>query len=230
MRYGMFLSSYSALIIVPFMIFALYAQSKVKSTYGKYLRIRNARGFTGAEVAERILRSNGIYDVQIEMTGGVLSDHYDPRAKKVRLSKDNYTGTSLAALAVASHECGHAIQHNIGYAPLNMRTAILPAANIGSQAAFPLAFAGFFFNFGVLIDIGIVLFSVALAFQFLTLPVEFNASSRALNILSTDGFLDDREVDGAKKVLNAAALTYVASAAVALGHLIRLILLRNSRD
>lgn len=229
--YGFMLGSYSTMIImIPFMIFAMYAQSKVKRTYAKYKKINNARGITGEEVAKRILRNNAIYDVEVEMTAGVLSDHYDPRSKRVRLSRDNFYGTSLAALAVAAHECGHAIQHDTGYTPLNLRATILPVASIGSQAAWPLAIAGLFFNFSFLIDIGIVLFMAAFLFQVITLPVEFNASSRAIAILSADHYLDQSETDGAKKVLNAAALTYIAAAAVALGQLIRLLVLRNSRD
>ncbi|MGB3367619.1 MAG: zinc metallopeptidase [Acidaminobacteraceae bacterium] len=217
-------------IMIPFIIFAMYTQNKVKRTYAKYKKINNTRGVTGEDVANRILRKNEIYDVKVEMTGGVLSDHYDPRSKVVRLSRDNFYGTSLAALAIAAHECGHAIQHDTGYGPLNIRATILPVANIGSQAAWPLAIAGLFFNFGFLIDIGIVLFMAAFLFQIITLPVEFNASSRAIAILSTDHYLDQSETNGAKKVLNAAALTYVAAAAVALGNLIRLLVLRNSRD
>jgi len=229
--YGFMLGSYSTIfIMIPFMIFAMYAQNKVKRTYAKYKKINNARGVTGENVAKRILSNNAIYDVAVEMTGGVLSDHYDPRRKIVRLSRDNFYGTSLAALAVAAHECGHAIQHDTGYAPLKLRATILPVANIGSQAAWPLAIAGLFFNFSFLIDIGIVLFIAAFLFQIITLPVEFNASSRAIAILSTDHYLDQNETNGAKKVLNAAALTYVAAAAVALGSLIRLLVLRNSRD
>lgn len=229
--YGFMLGSYSTLIImIPFMIFAMYAQSKVKRTYAKYKKINNARGITGEEVAKRILRNSAIYDVDVEVTAGVLSDHYDPRSKKVRLSRDNFYGTSLAALAVAAHECGHAIQHDTSYGPLSLRATILPVASFGSQAAWPLAIAGLFFSFNLLIDIGIVLFMAAFLFQIVTLPVEFNASSRAIKILSTDHYLDQDETDGAKKVLNAAALTYVAAAAVALGNLIRLLVLRNSRD
>ena len=229
--YGFMLGSYSTMVImIPFIIFAMYAQSKVKRTYAKYRKINNARGITGEEVASRILRNNGIYDVRVEMTGGYLTDHYDPRGKVVRLSKDNFYGTSLAALAVAAHECGHAIQHNTNYAPLSLRASILPVASFGSQAAWPLALAGFFFNFGILIDIGIILFMAAFLFQVITLPVEFNASSRAIGVLASDHYLDQSETNGAKKVLRAAALTYVAAAAVALGNLIRLIVLRNSRD
>lgn len=212
------------------MILAMVAQARVKSTYQRYLKVQSYRGMTGLEVAQSILNRNGISDVKVEMVGGIMSDHYDPRAKAVRLSKAVYSGTSIAALSIAAHEVGHAMQHANGYVPLTLRTAILPVASFGSQGAFFLVFIGFFFNSTFMMDIGIWFFIVAVLFQFLTLPVEFNASSRAIVQLSENNFLYKDEVIGAKKMLNAAAMTYVAATAVAIGQLIRLLVLRNSRD
>jgi Zn-dependent membrane protease YugP len=220
----------SFLLMIPFMILAMVAQSRVKSTYQRYLKVQSYRGMTGLEVAQSILNRNGISDVRVEMVGGIMSDHYDPRAKAVRLSKAVYSGTSIAALSIAAHEVGHAMQHANGYVPLTLRTAILPVASFGSQGAFFLVFIGFFFNSTFMMDIGIWFFIAAVLFQFLTLPVEFNASSRAIVQLSENNFLYEDEVVGAKKMLNAAAMTYVAATAVAIGQLIRLLVLRNSRD
>ena len=184
---------------------------------------------TGAETARRILNEQGIHDVAVEEPAGMLSDHYDPRNKTVRLSSQNFHGHHLAGLAVAAHEVGHAIQHAQGYMPLNMRTAILPVANIGSSLGFPLVLAGIFFGMAGLMNIGILFFAGAVLFQFITLPVEFNASSRALAILS-QGYLVGDEVSSAKRVLNAAALTYVAAAATAILQLAHLLFLRGSDD
>lgn len=215
------------ILLIPAIILAVWAQARVSSAYKKYSKIRSTKGITGARVAEFLLKENNIYDVEVESVQGTLSDHYDPRKKKVRLSADNYNGTSLAALAVSAHEVGHAIQHSKSYAPLQLRHMILPVTNIGSWAAFPLFFAGFFFQWPVLMDLGIVFFAGVVIFHFVTLPVEFNASSRALQLLENKGLLVSNEVTGAKKVLNAAALTYVAATAVSLIHLIRLIILRG---
>lgn len=220
----------SFLLMIPFMILAMVAQSRVKSTYKRYLKVQSYRGMTGLEVAQSILNRNGISDVRVEMVGGIMSDHYDPRAKAVRLSKAVYAGTSIAALSIAAHEVGHAMQHANGYVPLSLRTAILPVASFGSQGAFFLVFIGLFFHSTLMMDVGIWFFIAAVLFQFLTLPVEFNASSRAIVQLSENNFLYDDEVTGAKKMLNAAAMTYVAATAVAVGQLIRLLVLRNSRD
>ncbi len=225
-----FLYNSSFLIMIPFMLLAMVAQSKVKSTYQRYLKIQSYRGQTGEQVARMILARNGISDVAVEMVGGVMSDHYDPRSKKVRLSRAVFSGTSIAALSIAAHEVGHAMQHANGYVPLSLRTAILPVASFGSSSAFFFVFIGFFFNSTMVMDIGIWFFIAAVAFQFLTLPVEFNASSRAIVQLSENNFLYEDEVVGAKKMLNAAAMTYVAATAVAIGQLLRLIILRNSRD
>ena len=221
------------ILLLPCIALALYAQAKVRSAYTKYSQIGSAAGITGAEAARRLLRENGIVDVAVEETGGTLSDHYDPRAKVVRLSSDIYRGHHLAGLAIAAHEVGHAVQHAAGYFPLNLRHAFLPVANIGSWAAFPLFFIGFFFvGSPLLVDIGIMLYAGVVAFQVITLPVEFNASSRAMAQLVDGRYLRADEAGDAKKVLNAAAMTYVAATATALMHLVRLLILRGgmSRD
>jgi len=215
--------------LIPPMLFALYAQNKVRSAYRKFSQIRSTAGLTGAQIATSILRENGIHDVEIEETSGTLSDHYDPRSRTVRLSNTNYRGSSIASLSVAAHEVGHAIQHQSDYYPLSIRHSILPFANLGSTLAMPLFFIGFFFQFPTLIDVGIFFFIGAVLFQVVTLPVEFNASSRALLQLEKGGYLDSSEISQAKKVLNAAALTYIAAAAVSVFHLIRLLILRNAR-
>jgi hypothetical protein len=216
------------ILLIPAIILAIWAQMRVSSTYAKYSKILSARGTTGAETAKFLLEHNGLHDIKIEEVEGKLSDHYDPRSKTVRLSIDNYKGRSLSAVAVAAHEVGHAVQHGTGYVPLKIRHSILPATNLGSWAAFPLFIIGFLFNTPLLMDIGIILFAGVVIFHFVTLPVEFNASHRALAQLSTNGMLVQQEVNGARKVLNAAALTYVAATAVALLHLIRLIILRGN--
>ncbi len=218
------------ILLIPAMILTMIAQSRVKSAYQKYSQVRSMKGMTGAEVAMHILRRNGLNEVNVEQTGGTLSDHYDPRSRTVRLSAGIYQGNSIASIAVAAHECGHALQHHLGYAPLNFRSAFFPVVNISSKAAMPLLFLGFFIRSVGMMNIGIVLFSVVVIFHLITLPVEFNASSRAIVLIEENGFLADDEVGGAKKVLNAAALTYVASAAMAAIQLLRFIILRNSRD
>ena len=226
----MYIDPYYLMLVIPATIFALYAQNRVQGTFNKFLQVRNIRGYTGAEIAREILNSNGLYDVKVEMIGGHLSDHYDPRVKVVRLSSEVYSGTSVASVGVAAHETGHAIQHQMSYFPLVLRNSILPVANIGSMAAIPLAILGFIVGIEPLINLGIILFSAVVAFQLVTLPVEFNASSRALEILETRSLLSRDELNPTKKVLNAAALTYVASAAVGVANLLRLVLLSRSRD
>ncbi len=216
------------ILLIPAIILAIWAQMRVSSTYSKYSKISSARGATGTEIAKILLEHNGLPDVKIEAVEGKLSDHYDPRSNTVRLSTDNYRGRSLSAVAVAAHEVGHAIQHGTGYIPLKIRHSILPATNLGSWAAFPLFIIGFLFNTPLLMDIGIILFAGVVIFHFVTLPVEFNASHRALAQLSSNGMLVEEEVKGARKVLNAAALTYVAATAVALIHLVRLLILRGN--
>jgi len=222
-----FMFDSTMILLLPAIALAIWAQMRVKSAFKKYSKINSSQGYTGVKVAEYLLQQNGVTDVQVEAVQGTLSDHYDPRTKKVKLSADNYKGSSLAALAVSAHEVGHAIQHNKGYVPLQIRHSILPVTNLGSWAAFPLFFIGFFFQYPMLMDLGIIFFAGVVLFHFVTLPVEFNASSRALSILETNGLLVSSEITGAKKVLNAAALTYVAATAVSLIHLIRLIILRG---
>jgi hypothetical protein len=225
-----FFSMTDLLLLVPAMLFALWAQFKVRSTYNKYSQVMSRRGTSGAQVAADLLRLNGIGGVNIDRSEGMLSDYYDPTKKEVRLSEDNYHSTSIAALSVAAHEVGHAIQHKLAYAPLNFRTSLFPVANIGSTLAMPLFFIGFLFKFPFLVDVGIVFFAGAVLFQVVTLPVEFDASRRALQQLQSRGFLAQDEIKAARKVLTAAALTYVAAAAVAVLHLVRLLLIREGSD
>ncbi len=223
------------LLMIPALILAAYAQMKVQRTYRHFSEVPTASGRTGRDIAKAILSSNGITDVEVEAGEGFLSDHYDPVHKKLRLSPHNYTEATVAAISVAAHECGHAIQHARGYLPLQARTAIFPLANIGTSLSWVFIFAGLFFARGVaiagvsLLDIGILLFSFAVLFQVVTLPVEFDASKRALVQLNQLGLVAPAEQDGAKKVLNAAALTYVAAASAAILQLVRLLILRNDR-
>lgn len=218
------------LFVLPAMLFAFYAQSKVKSAYNKYSRVSSRKGTTGRDVARGLLDSMGLYDVAVEETAGNLTDHYDPKARKVRLSRDIYHGSSLASLSIAAHETGHAKQHAESYFFLTFRNNFFPLARIGSSMAMPLFLAGFFFGGNdTLMSIGIALFSFAVIFQVITLPVEFNASTKAMAMLAEGGYVYPEEERGAKAVLNAAALTYVAATAVALAQILRLLLLRNSR-
>lgn len=213
------------LILIPAILVTMYAQMKVNSTYKHYSRVPSSRGMTGADVARYILNQNGLYDIPIEVTGGHLSDHYDPRARVVRLSQDVYYGSSLASLGVAAHEVGHAVQHDTGYLPLYIRNTVIPVTQFGSTAAIPLFLLGLFMSSETLIGLGIVLFSAIVFFQMVTLPVEFNASSRALATLGSEGILDAAELKGTSKVLRAAALTYVAAALTAVMELLRLVLM-----
>ncbi|WP_077618580.1 zinc metallopeptidase [Bacillus sinesaloumensis] len=216
----MILVYFALIIIIP-----IYAQIKVKSAYKKYSQIPSSSGMSGAEVARRILDQNGLYDVRIEETPGVLSDHYDPRSKVVRLSTENYYGNSVAGAAVAAHEVGHAIQDQQNYAFLRFRHALVPVANIGSNFSWILIIAGMIFTIPSLMLYGIIFMAAAVLFQLVTLPVEFNASSRAMNEIVSAGVIRNDEERETKKVLNAAALTYVAAAAVAVLELLRLILM-----
>ncbi len=226
----MFFWDYTIFLIIPPLLLALYAQHKVKSTFEAFSR-KNARsGITGAEAARQILETRGAGSVEIERVSGRLSDHYAPRKKKLRLSEGVYGSRSLAALGVAAHEAGHALQHKSGYVPLHLRNLIYPVASFGSTLAFPLFFIGFIFSSSgpsLLMDIGILLFAGAVLFSVLTLPVEFNASRRALTLLKSGNFLNQNELMGARKVLSAAALTYVASTAMAIMQLVRLLILRD---
>jgi len=218
------------IILIPTILLTLYAQGKVKSSFSKYLRVNTRKGYTGAQVARILLDDHQLQDVPIEVSRGQLSDHYDPTQRVLRLSGDVYQGTSIAAVSVAAHEVGHAIQHDQGYVPLSLRNSVFPIARFGSSAAWFFIIAGLILPaFSGLMDVGILLFAAAVLFQIITLPVEFNASSRALNLLDTNGFITMDESIGAKKVLNAAALTYVAAMAAGIAQLLRLILIRNRR-
>ena len=207
----------------------MYASFRVSSVYKKYAKIRSMSGLTGAQAAMEILRRNGITDVAVVHVGGELTDHYDPRPKTVNLSDSTYGSNSVAAVGVAAHECGHVLQHYNAYLPLKIRTAIVPVANIGSKAGIPIIILGMFLSLSPLITIGIWVFSLAVLFQVVTLPVEFNASHRALVMLEDYGILGHEEVADSRKVLTAAAMTYVASAASAVIQLLRLIMLNNRR-
>lgn len=209
--------------LLPAVLVTLYAQWKINSTYNKYSKVPSKRGMTGADVARYILNKNGLYDIPIELVGGQLSDHYDPRARVVRLSPDVYHGTSLASLGVAAHEVGHAVQHDTGYMPLYIRNTVIPVTQIGSYAAIPIFFIGIFMSSESLVNIGILLFAAIVFFQLVTLPVEYNASRRAIATLGEEGILDASELDGTKKVLSAAAMTYLAAALMAVMQLLRLI-------
>lgn len=220
---------YYFILVVPAIIISLIAQAKVKSTYNKYAKISNSKRITGAQAAQNVLRHYGIRDVSIEQVSGKLSDHYDPRANVIRLSPEVYSGASIASIGIACHEAGHAAQHAENYVPIKVRNVILPIANIGSSAGVFLAIMGYFLGFGILVDIGIILFAAVVVFQLVTLPIEFNASSRAIKVIDETGMLHAEEQTGAKKVLTAAAMTYVASLLVSLMSLIRLILRTNRR-
>ena len=217
---GLYLIYFVILLIVP-----LWAQSRVKSAYKKYSKVPSSSGLTGAEVATRILHDNGMYDVRVEESRGVLTDHYDPRSKTVRLSSQNYHGNSIAGAAIAAHEVGHAIQDEQAYAFLRFRHSLVPIASLGSNMSFFIIFAGLIFGMNNLILLGIIFMSGAVLFQLVTLPVEFDASNRAMDQVISLGIINNREERETKKVLNAAALTYVAAAAVAVAELARFILI-----
>lgn len=215
------------LIILAFLISALVS-AKMNATFSKYSKVRSYCGMTGAQAAQRILSSAGIYDVRIEHVSGKLTDHYDPSNKVLRLSDAVYGNTSIAAIGVAAHECGHAVQHAKNYVPLSVRSAIVPVANFGSQLSWPLFLAGLIFSFRPLLMIGILLFCAALLFQIVTLPVEFNASARALRMLDETGIMGRQEIRGTKKVLRAAAMTYVAAVIGSLLQLLKLLILSGA--
>lgn len=220
------------ILVVIGAVICMIASARVKGTFNKYSQLRSMSGMNGAQVAQRVLQAAGIYDVQLRHVSGSLTDHYDPRTKTVNLSDPVYNATSVAALGVAAHECGHAIQHAKSYAPLSIRSALVPIANFGSMLAWPVILIGLLFNTrssGLIIDIGILLFSAAVLFQLVTLPVEFDASRRALVMLRTQGILADDELRYTRRVLKSAALTYVASAAAAILQLLRIILITNGR-
>lgn len=223
-----YLFDYTFIIIIPALIFAIYAQIKVKTTFSKYSKA-NTRGITGSAAALQVLQRNGISDVRVEMTQGRLSDHFDPKAKVIRLSPEVYNGATIAAVGVACHEAGHACQYHDSYVPMKIRSAIIPLTNIGSMLGIPLALIGYIFSYGILMDIGLILYAVVALFQLVTLPVEFNASRRALNTIEESHMLVDEEYVGAKKVLISAAMTYVAALLSSLAQLLRLLLLFNGR-
>ena len=215
----------TGVIMIPVLLFSFYCQIKVKRAFRRYSSVHAMCGMTGAQAAARLLQLNGITDVQIRQIGGTLTDYYDPKNKEICLSGDVYNATSVAAIGVACHEAGHACQHAQGYAPLKIRNAAIPATRIGSSLGIPLVLLGMVFTWRPLIMVGIVLYALVALFQLLTLPVEFNASRRALQTIESNQFLTEQEYRGAKKVLTAAALTYVAALASALATLPRLLLL-----
>jgi Zn-dependent membrane protease YugP len=218
------------IFVLPALLIAMWAQFNVNSTFNKFKTVNNRHGYTAHEVARKILDMNGLTYVKIERVAGHLSDHFDPRTNIVRLSDSTYSSTSVAAIGVAAHEVGHAVQHATAYAPIKIRNTIVPVVQISSYAAFPLAIIGIIMANDFMITAGIALFTLTVLFQLITLPVEFNASRRAIKTLDTAYILDSNELIGAKKVLKAAALTYVASAAVAIGNLLRLLILAGGRN
>jgi len=229
MLFGFFYYDWTILIVLPALIFTFWAQIKVNSSFNKYSRIMTARRITGADAARRILDANGLYNVRIERVRGSMTDHFDPRENVVRLSDTVHDVASVAALGVAAHEVGHAIQHAKGYAPIKLRAAIIPVTRIGSMLAMPLFIIGLIFASDALLLGGIVLYSLVTLFQLVTLPVEFNASARALRTLDGQGILYGDELTGARRVLSAAAMTYVAALATSLLTLLRLLVLANGR-
>ena len=238
MFFGLFWGDWTILVLIPAMIFAFWAQTNVQSTFRKYSQLRNTRGLTGADVARRILNENGLQHIRVEHIHGQLNDHYDPRAGVIRLSDAVYNSTGVSALGVAAHEAGHACQHATHYLPIKIRAAIIPITNIGSRLAMPFFILGLIFagssylGYGIgdiLMLTGIGLFSLSTIFQLVTLPTEFNASSRALRTLENSGILYGEELTAATKTLRAAALTYVAALATSLASLLRLILIANRR-
>lgn len=220
------------ILVLAGVVISMMASAKMRSTFQRYSRVRSRSGMTGREAAERLLKSQGIYDVRVEHVSGSLTDHFDPRNKVLRLSDATYNSASVAAIGVAAHECGHAVQHAKGYTPLSIRSALVPVVNFGSAVSWPLIFAGLLINSRsavMMLNLGILAFSLSVLFQIVTLPVEFNASNRALRILGDTGMLYPDEVRDTRKVLTAAALTYVAGAAAAILQLLRLLLITNSR-
>jgi len=224
--YGFYGLDWTYILVLIGAVLSMLASAKVNSTFNKYSRMRSASGMTGAEAAQRILQQNGIYDVSVEHVSGNLTDHYDPKNKVLRLSDATYASDSVAAVGVAAHECGHALQHNVGYLPLRIRSAIVPAANIGSKLGIPIILLGVILGSNYfLIELGIWVFSLAVLFQIVTLPVEFNASNRAMVMMERYGILGGDELRSTRKVLSAAAMTYVAAAASSILQLLRLVLL-----
>lgn len=224
-----FMDYYYIILVIPAMLLAVWAQVKVKSTYNKFSKVSNTKGITGAYAAQAVLTHYGINDVRIEQVSGKLTDHYDPKAKVIRLSEGVYGSSTIAAVGIACHEAGHAAQHAQDYAPIKIRNSLVPICNIGSSLGIPLALIGYFLGFEPLISIGLLLYAAIALFQVVTLPVELNASRRAMKVIDETGLLQDEEQSGAKKVLTAAAMTYIASMLVAIANLLRLILRFNNR-
>lgn len=229
--YGFYgIDIYYIVLVVPCIILAFWAQSRVNGTFNRYSKVKNRRGLTGAQAAEAVLRQNGVTGVRVEWVSGRLSDHFDPRTNTIRLSDDVYSSTSVASIGVAAHEAGHAVQYAVGYFPIQLRAAVIPLTQFGSMAAFPLILLGMFMNSGIMVDIGIWAFSLSTLFQLITLPVEVNASNRALAAIEEGGLLTAEEYPMAKKTLSAAAMTYVAALAVSLAQLLRLVLIFGGRN
>lgn len=229
MPFGFYYLDYTYLLLIPAMLFALYAQFKVNLTYNKFSKVRNSRGITSAEVARRILDANGLWNVKVVHIAGSLTDNFNPQTNTVSLSDSTYSSDSVAAIGVAAHECGHAVQHATGYAPIKIRSAIIPITNIGSSLGMILLLVGLIFSSHSLAIFGVLLYSAVTVFQAVTLPVEFNASSRALKTLRDDFILDEDELPMARKVLSAAALTYVAALISSIATVLRLLLIANNR-
>ena len=229
MLFGYFYGDWSILIVLPALIFTLWAQSAVKSAYQQYSRVRNAHGMTGADAARRILNQNGLHHVRIERIAGQMTDHYDPREEVIRLSEGVYDSPSVAAVGIAAHEAGHAVQHATGYGALSLRNAIIPVCRIGSTAAMPLFFIGLLLASDMFMTVGILAYAAVTLFQLITLPVEFNASRRALRAIESWGYLSEDEQAGSRRVLRAAAMTYVAALATYLLTLLRLLVLFSDR-
>ena len=227
MFYG--IDRYYLLLVVPAILFSMIAQAKVNSAFSRYSGVRTRRGITGADAARAVLQINGVSDVRIERVSGQLTDHYDPRTNVIRLSESVYDADSIAAVGVAAHEAGHAVQYAYGYFPIRVRSAIVPVTQFGSSLSMPLIFAGLIFNAAALIKIGLLFFFFAVVFQLVTLPVEFNASNRAIDAIAVTRILTEDELPGAQKTLSAAALTYVAALLVALAQFLRLLLLFGGR-
>ena len=231
MHFGYYgIDMYYIVLVVPCIILAFWAQASVKSTFSRYERVLTRRGLTGAMAAEAVLRQNGVTGVAVERVAGKLTDHYDPRTNTIRLSNAVYGSTSVASVGVAAHEAGHAVQHAVGYFPLRLRISIIPLTQLGAAASFPLIILGLVMNFGALISIGILAFALSTVFQLVTLPVEINASRRALAAIEQGGLLAPDEYPMAKKTLTAAAMTYVAALAVSLAQLLRLLLIFGGRN
>lgn len=226
----MYFDVYYLILVVPALIFAMFAQSQVSRTFSKYSTMRTYSGMTGYEAARRILDANGLRHVGIERVSGHLTDHYDPRTNVIRLSDEVYNTNSVSAVGVAAHEAGHAVQYAKNYVPVKIRSAIIPVTQLGSTLSMPLVLIGFFMGAQPLVNFGLLLFATVTAFQLVTLPVEFNASNRAVYALETSGTIVDEELSGVKKVLGAAAMTYVAALAVSLANLLRLVMIFGRRD